>query len=108
MIISIKTGFKVKNPEDIKAFSNADLNSLIEMDKSKDLSFSVPNRFVSDSDKSTYKVGFLVSFFEILYPEKTLKSFYKRINKEYHVFIGDRQMQRRCLMYKKKINFINK
>jgi len=107
MIISIKTEFKIKNPLDIKLFSTNDLNSLIKMDKAKELSFSVPDRFVSDSDKTTYKVGFLVSFFEILYPEKTIGSFYKRINEEYQVFIGDRQMRRRCLMYQKDDKFLN-
>lgn len=107
MLISRKTEFKIINPIEIKNFSQEDLKSLIGMDKSKDLSFSVPDRFNNDSDKMTYKVGFLVSFFEILYPDKTISSFYKRINKEYQVFIGDRQMRRRCLMYQENESFTN-
>lgn len=107
MFIADKTNFVIRNPSELLNFSSQDIFNLKEMEKEKKISFSIPEKFKINSDKIIYKVGFLIDFLEILYPNENKSYYYKIINNKYSVYIGDRQMQRRYNQYKSNNKFQN-
>lgn len=69
------------------------------------LTFVVPNKFLSNTEKTIYKCGFLVLFLKKLYPDKNMIFISQMINKRYQVFIGDRQIERNLKKFQEDIDF---
>lgn len=84
----------------------------------KNFSFYIPEKFVKNIESSAkseaeknllmqaYKVGFLRTFLEQVYPEKKPDDIYGIIKKEFQVYFSFRKLQHAYTIYKKNIKIL--
>lgn len=94
MIINKRTDFKIETPEQILKKPNLYKNLDISEYK-----FVIPEHIVDNSQKIIYKIGFLKKFYMALYPDMKLSEIYQKINIDWQVFVGARQMDRHWNKY---------
>ena len=99
MIVNNTSNFTIKSPDDIKEMKGHMYSELKKIN-SKSSSFVIPDHVTDNRDKVVYKVGFLIAFYTILYPEYSKTQIYEIMNTEWQVFVGVRQMERHLLKYK--------
>lgn len=95
MIINKQTNHTITDPEEVlkrpkHIFENFD---------SSEYKFVIPSEITDNQNKVIYKIGFLKIFLSLLYPEESNVKIYEKINKDWQVFIGIRQMERNYKKY---------
>lgn len=95
MIINKRTNFIIETPEKVlkmpkHLYDNLDIS---------EYKFVVPEHIKDNSQKIIYKIGFLKKFYLALYPTMAISEIYKKINIEWQVFVGVRQMERHWKKY---------
>ena len=95
MIINKRTNYIIEEPEEIlKVPKHVHMN----LDSSEYI-FVVPKEITNNTEKIIYKIGFLKKYYSLLNSEMSIAEIYKKINIEWQVFIGHRQMERHCKKY---------
>ena len=69
--------------------------------------FVIPNRFKKNTEKTTYKVGFLSEFLSEVYPMKNYNDICAILNFRYHIFLGRRQIERLTRAYNSNEIYLN-
>jgi hypothetical protein len=80
---------------------------LINEEERGELIFVIPNRFEKNTEKTTYKVGFLSEFLSEVYPLKNYNEVCTILNYRYHVFLGRRQIERLTKAYLSNEKYLN-
>lgn len=99
MIKYKETQVAIDFPSKVLDLPEIDFDNLRKEEKQGRLIFIVPNRFVSNKDKTIYKIGWLVSFLQTLYPDTSLTDIFEIINKRYQVFLDRRAIERKLKQY---------
>jgi hypothetical protein len=102
-----ETTLIVVNPNDLLNYDANKKAFLLSAMLSNDLKFSVPTRFVDNTEKTTYKVGYLFQFIKLLIPSATHKDVYDILNTTFQVFLGERQLIRYIRRYETDMKYIN-
>ena len=107
MIIFRKTNDTIRNPGEVRRFTDEAKILLKEEEERQELRFVIPNRFTENSEKTIYKVGFLSSFLKETYPLKDNQKICDILTLRYDVFMGRRQIERHVKAYNSNENYIN-
>ena len=84
MIVNKRTGFVIQK----------DTKYAISVFDASEWLFVVPEHIVDNHLKVVYKVGYLKKFYHMLDPNLNNAEIFQKINTEWQVFIGERQMER--------------
>lgn len=107
MIFFRKTNNSIRNPGEVRRFTNEATFHLKEEEQSQDLKFVIPNRFTENTEKTVYKIGFLSSFLKETYPLKNQQEICSILNQRYDIFMGRRQIERHVKAYNSDEKYIN-
>lgn len=95
MIINKRTNFQITVPEEALEKPS----HMFEKLDASEWTFVFPKGIEDDQSRIIYKVGFLKQFIKFTNPALTNSEIYGMINKDWQVFIGLRQMERRWKKY---------
>jgi len=98
-MIVYEDGAMIENPSEVLDYRDFELEDLQKAESSSKLSFFVPEKFKTNTEKAVYKTGFLSEFLRKVYPQKKPEDIYKIMNNRYHLFSARRTMERKIKAY---------
>lgn len=92
-------GLEFDNIKDVIKLEQTAIDYIKGLERWNQIHFQVPESITEIDKMTTYKVGFLLEFLKVIYPNKKIYELQSIIRHKYQVFLSDRQLSRHYKRY---------